>query len=101
MSGRLGEDAGPFWVYVLVSRSTGKRYVGQTNDLSRRLAEHNDAETKPGKYTSKHVGPWDLVHQERYDTRAEAMRRERWLKSGVGREWLNATLGRASPPPAD
>jgi hypothetical protein len=29
------------------------------------------------------------------------MQRERWLKSGIGREWLDTTLGRASPPQAD
>ena len=90
-----------FYVYVLVSETTGKRYVGQTNDLPRRVAEHNDPTHNPRKHTSRNAGPWRLVHHERFPTRPEAMRREKWLKSGVGREWLDARIGRASPPSAD
>jgi putative endonuclease len=91
-----------FTVYVLVSDSTGRRYVGQTEDLERRLAEHNTPAHNVRKYTSRNAGPWRLVFSEEYATRAEAMRREKWLKSGVGRQWLQVTLnGRASPPQAD
>jgi putative endonuclease len=90
-----------FWVYVLVSETTGKRYVGQTDDLHGRVAQHNDPAHNSMKFTTKHAGPWTLMHSEEYATRAEAMRRERWLKSGVGREWLDRTIGRASPPRAD
>ena len=88
-------------MYVLVSESTGRRYVGQTDDLERRVAEHNTPAHKPRKFTSKHPGPWKLVHQEAHPTRAQAMRREKWLKSGVGRQWLDQGIGRASPPQAD
>ena len=91
----------PFFVYVIQSDSTGRRYVGQTDNLDRRLAEHNTIEHNQRKYTSKQRGPWTLVHQETVETRSEAMQRERWLKSGVGREWLVRQLGRASPPQAD
>ncbi|HDZ19992.1 hypothetical protein LCGC14_1760480 [marine sediment metagenome] len=90
-----------YWVYVLVSESTGKRYVGQTADLKRRLVEHNTPEHNRRKHTSRNAGPWRLVHRENYPTRAEAMRREKWLKSGAGRLWLDETIGRASPPQAD
>ena len=91
-----------FHVYVLQSNSSGKRYTGQTDDLDRRVAEHNDRLTRPGKYTSKDAGPWVLLHCENYATRPEAIRRERWLKSGNGRAWLNEALSRqSSPPPAD
>ena len=90
-----------FYVYVLVSETTGKRYIGQTNDLSRRVAEHNDPGHNSRKHTSRNAGPWRLVHHESFQTRAEAMRREKWLKSGAGREWLDQTIGRASPPQAD
>ncbi|MEM8834371.1 MAG: GIY-YIG nuclease family protein [Planctomycetota bacterium] len=91
-----------FWVYVLVSESTGKRYIGQTNALDRRIAEHNSpGHNNPRKHTSRNAGPWVLLHSERFQTRAEAMRREKWLKSGVGRAWLDQALHRASPPDAD
>ena len=90
-----------FYVYVLVSERNGRRYVGQTDDLARRLAEHNSPTHNPRKYTSRHAGPWRLVHTEHFASRAEAMRRERALKSGRGRAWLDETIGRASPPEAD
>jgi len=86
-----------FFVYVIESLTTGGRYIGQTGDLNRRLAEHNDPEHKPAKYTSRQAGPWKLIYQEIHPTCSQAVRRERWLKSRTGRRWLNAELGRASP----
>ncbi|MCY2967228.1 MAG: GIY-YIG nuclease family protein [Planctomycetota bacterium] len=41
---------GPFWVYVLISESTGRRYIGQTDNLARRVAEHNTPEHNQKKY---------------------------------------------------
>jgi putative endonuclease len=90
-----------FFVYILESVATGQRYVGQTKDLDRRLFEHNSREHNLCKYTSRHSGPWELIHSERYATRSEAMGREKWLKSGVGRRWIDEHIGRASPPQAD
>jgi len=89
-----------YYVYVLVNPD-GKMYVGQTSDLDRRLAEHNDRSQNRKKYTSLNRGPWGLAHKEGYDSRAEAMRRERFLKSGKGRAWLKGQVGGASPPEAD
>jgi len=37
---------------------------------------------------TKSFRPWELVRQEQYKTRAEAMKREKWLKSGVGRKYV-------------
>lgn len=74
-----------YTVYVLKSQSTAKRYVGQTANLAKRLAEHNNGLSK---YT-KGRGPWRLIHQEHYKTRSEAMVREKFLKSGKGRELLD------------
>jgi len=78
-----------FVVYVLISESTGKRYIGQTEDLERRLAEHNDPHSNVKKFTSKQAGPWRLLYSENQPTRTDAMGCERWLKSGVGRAWLD------------
>ena len=91
-----------FWVYVLFSETAQKRYIGQTDDLGRRVREHNDSQHNTMKFTSKHPGPWVLVYSEQFQTRSKAMRREKWLKSGQGRAWLDAQgFGRASPPEAD
>jgi predicted GIY-YIG superfamily endonuclease len=59
-----------FFVYVLVSESSGRRYTGQTGDLERRVAQHNSVEHNPAKFTSRHAGPWLLVHREEFATRA-------------------------------
>jgi putative endonuclease len=73
-----------FIVYVLCSLSTGKLYIGQTSDLKRRLQEHQAGNAR---YT-RGRGPWRLVYKEAYQTRSEAMKREKYLKSGKGREDL-------------
>jgi putative endonuclease len=87
-----------FFIYVLPSQSSGKRYVGQTSDLDRSLKEHNDPLPNPGKYTSRNAGPWIVLHREQNKTRAAAKSREKWLKSGVGRAWINAQFDRTGPP---
>lgn len=75
-----------YYVYVLKSQKDGKRYVGQTSDLERRLIQHNSGESR---YT-KNRGPWVLLYSEEYTTRSEAMIRESYLKSGVGRDFLKS-----------
>ena len=87
-----------FTVYVLRSKTTHKFYIGQTEGLQRRLLEHNIG---IARYT-RGRGPWRLILREEYATRADAMKREKFLKSGQGRVWLKAILnGRAGPPKAD
>ena len=90
-----------YTVYVLRSRTTERLYTGQTSDLERRLSEHNSPAHNVRKFTSRNEGPCELLRSEPYGTRAEAMRRERFLKSGQGRAWLHQQQGRASPPEAD
>jgi putative endonuclease len=90
-----------FYVYVLKNKQAGKRYIGQTNDLNRRIAEHNGKGTNPKCYTRKFPGLWQLIYSEEYPTRSEAMKREKWLKSGIGRQWLNDNISKASPLKAD
>lgn len=77
-----------YYVYVIESLSHGTRYVGSTHDVEGRLREHNMGRCR---YT-KGRRPWGLVCQEAYGSRAEAMRRERFLKSGQGRECLDLFL---------
>ncbi len=74
-----------FYVYILKSQSRVGHYVGQTNNLEQRIERHNSS-----KYGYTRRGrPWVLIYSEKYETRAEAMRRERFLKSGKGREFLS------------
>jgi putative endonuclease len=78
-----------FWVYVLVSQKTGRRYVGSTQDVTKRLRQHNAGHSK----STRHGVPWRLVKTESFLTRAEAVQRERFLKTGQGRRELDAELG--------
>lgn len=81
----------PFYTYVLVNEH-GKTYVGQTNDLTRRLEEHNGARHSHTLHTKRRGGPWSCVYVQEYPTRAEAMKRERQLKSGGGREFIRELI---------
>lgn len=68
----------------------GRFYTGSTNNIERRLYEHNIGQTK---YTSL-TRPFELVYKETYNTSLEAKKRERFLKTGKGREFLSTILGR-------
>ena len=72
-----------YWVYILRSCTGERYYVGSTDELEKRIAEHNG----PHARWTKRFQPWVLVHSERFATRGEAMTRERQLKSlkGIGR----------------
>jgi putative endonuclease len=80
-----------FNVYVLINPQR-RIYIGQTDDLNRRIVEHNSIDHNPCKYTSKFPGPWRLIHYEQYPTRSEAMIREKWLKGTSGRRWIKNSL---------
>jgi len=77
-----------FWVYIIKSETTNKIYIGHTSDLERRLREHNNRKVGKRRYTRKQQGPWHLIHFEEMESRSDAMRREKFLKSGKGREWI-------------
>ena len=85
-SGSLG-----YFVYIL-ENAEGKFYVGQTDDLDARVAQHNDPTHNVHKYTTKHAGPWQLVYSEEHPTRAEAMQRERFNKSRKSAAWIRQYL---------
>ena len=78
-------------VYVLQGRTTAKRYVGITNSLERRLSEHRSGLTKSGQI----IGYFDLIHTETFPDHTTARVREKFLKSGAGREWLKARYPRS------
>jgi putative endonuclease len=77
-----------FHVYVLLSVKTGRRYVGSCEDVDERVRRHNAGHSK----STRHGIPWILIHSESFSTRAEAVRKERYYKTGRGRDEL-ATLG--------
>ena len=76
-----------YWVYVL-ELEDGRRYVGQTNNLMRRIEEHKIGRSP---YTGK-IGVRQIVYSEKFETRSKAIEREKYLKSGQGRLWLQQKL---------
>ena len=80
-----------FHCYVLRSLKTGRRYVGWCEDLSDRVRRHNSAESK----ATKHGVPWILIRSESFATRREALVRERFYKTGKGRDELDKLLERS------
>ena len=77
-----------WYAYVLRSLKNQRLYIGCTNDLQRRLAEHNRGKNRYARY----AGPFQLVYSESYPERLEARRRELFLKTGKGREFLKRAL---------
>lgn len=82
-----------FIVYVLVNTGSGKLYIGQTSNLHLRLKRHNrQLPVKTKSYTFKNKGNWKVVYQEKYNTRKEAIQREKGLKSYQGRMFLKKEI---------
>ena len=79
-----------FTTYVLYSAEVQKKYTGHTNDLDRRIKEHNSGLL--GIFT-KNKGPWILIYSEQFNTRSEAILREKELKTGKGREFIKDQTG--------
>ena len=71
-----------FWVYIIQSEKDNWTYTGHTNDVDRRLNDHNRGKMK----STRHRGPFKLIHTEEFPSRSEAMIREKFLKSGKGRQ---------------
>ncbi|MBU3927128.1 MAG: GIY-YIG nuclease family protein [Bacteroidetes bacterium] len=74
-----------YYIYAIVSEVDQRIYVGFTTDVERRLKEHNSGKTT----STKGYRPWNILVVEEVTNREEARRREKYLKSGVGKEYLN------------
>ena len=77
-------------LYVLRGLRNRKRYVGITNDLARRVAEHRRNTSKG----SQVIGEFIVVLTEEHPTYLAAREREKFPKSGQDRQWLDLTLGK-------
>ena len=88
----------PFYVYVLANKERRKIYIGQTDNIEKRLARHNRIlPNKRDSFTSKMSGDWTVVYSEEYTTRKEAMKREKELKSYRGREFVKNKIENMRP----
>ena len=74
-----------FSVYILLSQKSGKYYIGHSEDVGRRLMEHNNPNNS--SYTSKHQ-PWELKASfEVGNKRGDAMKVEKYIKSQKSRKF--------------
>ena len=76
----------PYYVYVLKSVTTGKSYVGHSQDINNRIKEHTHGKSK----STRRSRPWRLAYAEEFSTRPEAVKRELYFKSIDGRKELKS-----------
>ena len=77
-----------FYIYILKSLKDNKLYVGHTNDLKRRLKEHNSGDN----LSTKRYLPWKLIYYEACLLESDARRREKYLKTNMGRRMFKRRL---------
>ncbi|KDN55886.1 GIY-YIG nuclease family protein [Flavobacterium seoulense] len=74
-----------FVVYILYSKKFNKTYTGFTSNLIERFKSHNKLSTKG--HTLKYR-PWIVIHIEFFNSKTDALKREKYLKTGIGREFI-------------
>lgn len=79
-----GDKTITYYVYFLKSLVNKDLYIGSAKKLETRINLHNKGRVK----STKAYKPWELLDYETYNSRSEAVRRERFLKSGYQRELL-------------
>ena len=77
-----------FYTYVLLC-DNGSYYKGFTSNLERRFGEHLNS--KGANYTKKHR-PIKIAYFETFESEEEAVTREKYFKTGSGREWLKEQI---------
>ena len=78
-----------FVVYILFSERHHKTYVGFTSNLIERFKSHNDLGVKG--YAIKYR-PWVVIYVEFHTSKIDAMRKEKYFKTGVGREFIKKLI---------
>ncbi len=86
--GRGGKSNFMYYVYILYSKKTNKKYMGSTSNLKERVERHNSGKSN---FTSKGI-PWKLIYYEAFISEKDARIEEKFLKSGKGRERLKYIL---------
>jgi Predicted endonuclease containing a URI domain len=83
-----------FSMYILQSSTSGRYYIGHTDEISRRLTEHNSG---MAKYTRREK-PWKVIYVENYATRSAAMRRELEIKRKKSRQYIEELIKAGERP---
>jgi putative endonuclease len=75
-----------YTVYILFSEEHNKHYTGFTSNMELRLRSHNEF----GKGWTARYRPWKIIYRKEFTSKKEAMDYERWLKSGLGRDFIKS-----------
>ena len=78
------------YVYILHSKKDSKFYTGLTNDLKRRMKEHQSGNVK----STLNRRPLELIYYEACLNEDDAKQREMYLKSGMGKKYIRNRLKR-------
>lgn len=79
------------YVYVIRSEKDGRFYVGLTSSVKKPVSQHNAGRTR----STKAYRPWKLFFFEECLNRIEARKREKYLKSGYGKQWIKEKFKRS------
>ncbi len=79
-----------YYAYVLINNH-GQKYVGHTVNIQNRLNEHNEGKNNFTRYRK----PWQLLYSETFSNKTDAIKREKFFKSGKGREFLNQHINKS------
>ncbi len=77
-----------FYTYIIQSNSTGKYYIGSTQDVNERLNRHNGGRSE---YT-KNRGPWEVKHAEKFADLASARKRENFIKRQKSKKYIETLI---------
>ncbi len=77
-----------WYVYILQSKKDDYLYVGLTNDLRQRLKLHNEEKV----YSTRLRRPFLVIYYEAHHNKYDAAKREQFLKTGWGKNWIKRTL---------
>lgn len=77
-----------FYVYLLKSKKNGRLYTGSTDDLRKRLKQHNAGKSN---FTKKYI-PYELIYYEACVNELDARSREKYLKTGMGKRYIKNRL---------
>ena len=78
-----------YYTYVIKSHANNDIYIGSTQDLDKRLKLHNSGKIK----STKGYKPWQLLEYQKFNTRSEAVKQEKFLKSHQQKELLKKKYG--------
>jgi putative endonuclease len=78
-----------YFIYILYSVSANKYYVGHTDNLERRLFEHNNGMTR---FTSNIASDWIIMYTETFESRTLAAKREREIKARKSRVYIQSLI---------